>query len=81
MAGRKRYSTDLSDGQWGVIGEFMPAPKKRGKKREVDLREVINAILYQSRTGCQWGNLPHDFPPNPPCMITSRYSRGMARGR
>jgi putative transposase len=63
MADRKRYTTDVSDEQWGVMREFMPAPKKRGKKREVDLREVINAILYQSRTGCQWGNLPHDFPP------------------
>src|SRR5215212_7771997 len=63
MADRKAYSTDLSDEQWELIRPFMPAPKRRGKKREVDLREVIDAILYQSRTGCQWRNLPHDFPP------------------
>src|SRR3954464_11339380 len=62
MADRKAYSTDLSDEQWGIVEPFMPAPKKRGKKRTVDLREVVNAILYISRTGCQWRNLPHDFP-------------------
>ena len=62
MATRKAYSTDLTDEQWAEIEGFMPAPKKRGKKREVDLREVVNAILYISRTGCQWRNLPHDFP-------------------
>jgi putative transposase len=62
MATRKVYSNDLTDSQWGYIEEFMPAPKKRGKKRQVDLREVMNAILYISRTGCQWRNLPHDFP-------------------
>ena len=63
MATRKAYSTDLTDEQWGLIEDFMPAPKKRGRKREVDLREVVNAILYLSRTGCPWRNLPHDFPP------------------
>jgi putative transposase len=62
MAERKTYSTDLTDEQWSLIEEFMPAPKKRGKKRTVDLREVVNAILYISRTSCQWRNLPHDFP-------------------
>jgi putative transposase len=60
---RKAYSTDLTDEQWGEIQDFMPAPKGRGRKRQVDLREVMNAILYISRTGCQWRNLPHDFPP------------------
>jgi putative transposase len=63
MADRKAYSTDLTDAQWELIAPFMPAPKRRGRKREVDLREVVNAIRYISRTGCQWRNLPHDFPP------------------
>ena len=63
MAARKAYSTDLTDRQWEIIEPFMPAPQKRGRKRRVDLREVVNAILYISRTGCQWRNLPHDFPP------------------
>jgi putative transposase len=59
---RKRYSTDLSDPQWREIEPFLPAPKRRGRKRKVDLREVVNAILYLSRTGCQWRNMPHDLP-------------------
>jgi putative transposase len=62
MVGRKAYSTDLTDEQWGIIEPFMPAPQKRGRKRKVDLREVVNAILYISRTSCQWRNLPHDLP-------------------
>jgi putative transposase len=62
MAERKAYSADLTDGQWAVLEPFMPPVKKRGRKREVNLREVVNAILYISRTGCQWRNLPHDFP-------------------
>jgi transposase len=62
MLWRKLYSTDLTDEQWEVIEQFMPGAKKRGRKRQVDLREVMNAILYISRTGCQWRNLPHDFP-------------------
>jgi putative transposase len=62
MVVRKAYSTDLTDRQWEIIEPFLPAPQKRGRKRRVDLREVVNAILYISRTGCQWRNLPHDFP-------------------
>src|SRR3712207_2254062 len=60
---RKPYSTDLTDDRWALIEVFMPAPKRRGKPRKVDLREVVNGILYISRTGCQWRNIPHDFPP------------------
>jgi putative transposase len=59
---RKAYSTDLTDEQWGEIEPMMPPPKPRGRTRTVDLREVVNAILYISRTGCQWRNLPHDLP-------------------
>lgn len=62
MATRKAYSTDLTDAQWERIAPFLPGPCRRGRQREVDLREVINAILYISRTGCQWRNLPHDLP-------------------
>lgn len=62
MAARKAYSTDLTAAQWEIIEAFMPPPATRGRKRQVDLREVVNAILYISRTGCQWRNLPHDFP-------------------
>jgi transposase len=41
----------------------MPPPRRMGRPREVDLREVVNAILYLASTGCQWRLLPKDFPP------------------
>src|ERR1700693_5595901 len=63
MTKQRDYSTCLTDAQWQLIEPFMPAAKPRGRKRRVALREVVNAILYISRTGCQWRNLPHDFPP------------------
>jgi putative transposase len=61
MATRQRYPSDLTDGQWAIVGGLLPPEKERGAKREVDLREVVNTILYISRTGCQWGFIPHDL--------------------
>lgn len=60
---RKPYPSDLSDPEWEHIHPLLPAPKVRGRKRRVDLREIVNAIFYVVRTGCQWDYLPHDFPP------------------
>ena len=60
---RKAYGTDLSDAQWAIMEPLLPAEKPGGRPRVVDLREVINAILYQQRTGCQWDMLPHDLLP------------------
>jgi len=63
---RKAYPTDLSDEQWQIIEPLLPAAKSataQGRKRTVDLREVVNAVLYWSRSGCAWELLPHDFPP------------------
>ena len=62
---RKRYPTDLTDGEWEVLQPLLPPPSKRGRPREVELREVINALLYMARNGCAWRSLPHDFPPWP----------------
>ena len=59
---RQPYPTDLTDEQWGIIKMFMPEQKPRGRHIEVDLREVVNAIFYLNRAGCQWDMLPHDFP-------------------
>ena len=56
---RKAYKTDLDDKQWSLIQPLLPPPKKTGKKISVDLREVVNAILYWNRTGVQWDFLPH----------------------
>src|SRR5215212_9672303 len=60
---RKPYPTDLTDEQWNLIAEFLPPPLPGGRPRKTDLREVVNAILYLVRTGCQWRMLPHEFPP------------------
>ncbi len=60
---RKSYPSDLTDPEWEVIKTMLPPPKPRGRKRRADLREILNAIFYVLHTGCQWGYLPHDFPP------------------
>lgn len=58
-----RYASDTTDLEWEVIRPRLPADRRTGRPREVDLREVINAIFYILRTGCQWRMLPRDFPP------------------
>ncbi len=58
-----RYASDTTDEEWKLIERFMPAPCRRGRPRETDLRVIINAILYIAGTGCQWRALPKDFPP------------------
>ena len=60
---RKPYPTDLTDEQWKLIAEFLPPPLPGGRPRKTDLREVVNAILYLVRSGCQWRMIPHEFPP------------------
>jgi putative transposase len=60
---RKPYRTDLTDAQWEVIKPLIPPPKPGGRPRTTDIREVLNALLYQARTGCQWELLPHDLLP------------------
>lgn len=68
MSERRRYPSDLTDEQWAVIGPFLDAWKARhpsasGHQGRYQLREILNSILYQNRTGCQWAYLPHDLPP------------------
>jgi putative transposase len=60
---RKPYKTDLTDAQWKLIKPLLPPAKPGGRPRAVDLREVLNTLLYQARTGCQWDMLPHDLVP------------------
>jgi putative transposase len=60
---RKSYPSDLTDTQWTLLDPLLPQEGKGlGRPREVDFREVINAILYLNRSGCQWDMLPHDLP-------------------
>jgi transposase len=58
-----RYPSDLTDGEWAMIGPIIPPAKRGGNKRTVDVREVVNGIMYVLSTGCQWAALPKDLPP------------------
>jgi putative transposase len=60
---RKPYRSDLSDAQWDLIKDLLPPAKPGGRPRKVNLREVINTLMYQARTSCQWDYLPHDLLP------------------
>jgi transposase len=57
----KRYPSDLTDEEWERIAPLMPAPGRRGRPREIDFREVINAVRYLVRSGCGWRMLPVHF--------------------
>lgn len=58
---RKAYPSDLTDDQWDIVEPLIPVATT-GRPRTVDMREVLNAIFYQARSGCQWDMLPHDLP-------------------
>jgi transposase len=58
-----RYPSDLSDAEWPLVEPLIPPAKRGGRPREVNLREVLNAILYVLATGCQWTALPKDLAP------------------
>ena len=64
------YATDLTDAQWDAIAPLVTVTSpKGGRPTEIDLRAIVNALLYKHRTGCQWRLLPSDFPP----MSSVRY--------
>jgi transposase len=58
-----RYASDMTDREWQLVARLLPKPRRVGRPREVDLRVVLNAMLYILATGCQWRALPKDFPP------------------
>lgn len=60
---RLPYPSDLSDAQWELIQEAVAAPPPGPMPVQYTRREIVNAIRYVNRTGCQWRMLPHDFPP------------------
>jgi|SRR6266516_4005808 len=64
MNRRKAYPSDLTDEEWEWLAPLLERPRRdgRGRPRTVDRREVVNAILYVLRTGCQWRYLPEGFP-------------------
>ena len=58
-----RYPSDLTDAEWALVEPFIPPARRGGRKRTVDVREVLNGLLYVPATGCQWRALPKDLPP------------------
>ncbi|MCC5661249.1 transposase [Nostoc sp. XA010] len=62
---RKAYSTDITDADWEILQPLIPPAKTGGRTRTVDMREIINAMLYIQKSGYSWRLLPHDLPPWP----------------
>src|SRR3546814_20171716 len=62
-AANPRLRTDLPDAEWEWILPLLPKPPRRERRRTVDLREILNAIRYMTRSGGGWRMLPKDFPP------------------
>jgi len=60
---RRDYPSDVSNAEWKILEPLIPPAKEGGRPRTTDMREVLNAMFYVDRTGCQWRALPHDFPP------------------
>src|SRR6201994_1885141 len=58
-----RYPSDLTDEEWAQVEPLIPPAKRGGRRREVDVREVLNSIMYVLSTGCQWRYIPRDLPP------------------
>lgn len=56
------YTSDLTDDEWGLLSTLLPERSRLGRPRKVELRAVVNAILYILETGCQWRALPRDLP-------------------
>ena len=58
-----RYPSDLTECEWALVEPLIPPAKRGGRRRTIDVREVLNAIFYVLSTGCQWNALPKDLPP------------------
>ncbi|WP_372365327.1 transposase [Candidatus Uabimicrobium sp. HlEnr_7] len=60
---RKQYKSDLNGLQWETLSKYFDKVEGAGRKPKYELREIINAVMYMTKTGCQWRMLPNDFPP------------------
>lgn len=60
---RRPYPSDMTDAQWSYLEPLLPAVRPGGRPRAHPLREIVDAIRYVLRTGCQWRALPHEYPP------------------
>jgi transposase len=61
--GGLRYPSDLNDAEWVLIEPLIPPARRGGRRRSVNVREIVNAIFYVLSTACQWKALPKDLPP------------------
>ena len=59
---RLPYDSDVNDQEWECIAPCVAQKQGPGRKRTVDIREIVNALCYMTKTGCQWWMLPHDMP-------------------
>ena len=58
-----RYTHDLTDREWTLVAPLIPPAKRGGNKRTVDVRAIVNGLMYILGTGCQWRDIPKDLPP------------------
>ena len=75
---RRSYPSDLTDQQWEIIKDLIPAARSGGRPRTTNVRLVVNAVLYLTRTGCAWRYLPMEYPP--PKTVYDYFSRWMCSG-
>ena len=76
---RRAYDSDLTDEEWAAVRLLVEIEQiGPGPRRSVNLREVVNALLYKQRTGCQWRLLPHDLPPR--STVSGYYQRWSKTG-
>jgi Putative transposase of IS4/5 family (DUF4096) len=74
-----RYPSDLIDAEWVIIEPMIPPAKHGGRKRTIDVREILNGIFYVLSTGCQWQALPKDLPPKSTAPRVACPGRGAGR--
>jgi transposase len=73
-----RYPSDLTDEEWIIVAPVIPPARHGGRKRSVNVREVLNGIFYVLWTGCQWKALPKDLPPKSTVTTILSSGTGMA---
>ena len=78
---RPPYPSDLSDAEWTKLKPLLPAENRIGSPRQVELREVINALMYVADNGIKWRAMPHDLPPWQTVYATSGAGARVEFGR
>src|SRR5271154_2010719 len=73
-----RYPSDLSDAEWALVEPMIPPARRGGRRRSINVREILNAIFYVLWTGCQWKALPKDLPPKSTVLPGSALSDGQS---